>query len=54
MLPQIDVNIFRLLALGFGTKEIASTIGLDFKQFNSQYSNLLSKTKCWGGVELDL
>jgi len=54
MLSQIDVNILRLLALGVGTKEIANTIGLDFKQFNSQYASLLSKTKCWDEMALGL
>ena len=54
MLSRIDINILRLLALGFGAREIASTISLDFDQFNSLYSSLLMKTKCWDETELGL
>lgn len=54
MLSKTDVNLLRLLSLGFGAEEIAATIGLDFKEFISSYSNLLLKTSCWDEVDLGL
>lgn len=52
MLSQIEVNILRMLALGFGAEEIAKTTGLSFNEFISSYTNLLSKTKCWDDLSL--
>ena len=54
MLTQTDVNILRMMALGFGPREIASTLNLNFKEFKSLYSGLLQKTKCWDEIGLGL
>lgn len=47
MLSQTDVNILRMLALGFEAQEIATTLNLDIKKYTSLYANLQQKTKSW-------
>lgn len=52
MLCQTDVNILRMMALGFGAQEIASILNLEINEFSSLYTNLLQKTKCWDELGL--
>lgn len=52
MLTQTDVNILRMLALGFGAREIASTLSLELKEYASIYADLMKKTKCWDELNL--
>ncbi len=54
MLTQTDVNILRMMALGFGAREIASTLNLELKEFTNLYADLLQKTKCWDEIGLGL
>ncbi len=54
MLAQSDVNVLRMMALGFGAREIASTLNLELKEFSSLYAGLLQKTKCWDEIGLGL
>lgn len=48
MLTKTDMNILRMMALGFGVREIASTLNLDLKEFTSLYDDLLQKNKVLG------
>lgn len=54
MLSQTEVTILRMMALGFGAKEAAGAMGLDFKEFSSLYSSLLVKTQSWDELGLGL
>lgn len=54
MLDQTDVNILRMLALGFGAREIASILNLDFKEYTSLYTNLQRETKCWDELDIGI
>jgi DNA-binding NarL/FixJ family response regulator len=54
VLSQTEVNVFRLLALGFCVKEIATILDLELKDFVVLYSELKTKTKCWDDIELGL
>ena len=54
MLTQADVNILRMMTLGFGAREIASTLNLGLKEFTGLYAGMPHKTKCWDDIELGL
>ena len=52
MLTPTDVNLLRMMALGFGAREIATTLKLELKEFSALYAELLHKTKCWDEIGL--
>jgi len=54
MLSKTEINLLRMLALGFGAEEIATNLGLDFKEFIGSYSTLLLKTNCWDETGLGI
>lgn len=54
LLSQTEVNVLRMMALGFGAREIANAIQLDFNEFNGLYSSLLAKTLCWDELALGM
>jgi hypothetical protein len=54
LLSQTEVNLLRMMALGFGPREIATTLELGLKDFMALYSELLTKTKCWDDLALGL
>jgi DNA-binding NarL/FixJ family response regulator len=54
LLSQTEVNLLRMMALGFGSREIATTLELGLKGFMALYSELLTKTECWDDIALGL